>query len=383
MATNQGAGCECDPTVSFLIATNCKGYCNCCPSPPPAPPPTPPPPSPPPSPLPTPPPPAEPRAPPSPASPPPLPPPSPPPLVPPYSGWLTGAVNEGCTTFCAGRGLTCYEQDLHDRLAEVDTKLEVVELAHQHGNTIDCANAVIGPASIYAATPQYDTETGECVFSVGQAYRPLSLMDCAAAPYQGWHRLCWCSAVRPPSAPPPPPPPLSPPSPPPPSPTPEPPPPPPAPPAPPPVGCTACDNGCACGYCLNLVNNATNYSDYGDCTRQSDVWGSSAAYVQGCDRNAGTRPLLPGAHCEGGGECGTSQFADNCRNLPAANGVPGTCTWQTGGCSDVYEVSYAFEHTTQTLSSTITTVHWPSRTLWQLPFSLAARHRRHRSGRPG
>lgn len=39
----------------------------------------------------------------------------------------------------------------------------------------------------------------------------------------------------------------------------------------------------------------------------------------------------PGGLCEGNGECGTSNFADNCRNSPV------DCNFDTGGCSDVYE----------------------------------------------
>ena len=239
----------------------------------------------------------------------------------------------------------CYEEDTWEHLHEADNRNEVIYLAHVNGDTIGCANSVLTSATMHPASPMYDTETGECVPSRTPSSRPPQLLDCAFQPYDGWHRLCWCAVVKPPSAPPPPSPP---PSPPPPSPPPGPPPAHPEPPAPPPVGCTGCDNGCACGYCLKLVDNSTNFSDFGECERQVDIWSSAAAYDQGCDRDAGPRPLLPGDHCEGGGECGTDQYADQCRNRPTNNGVPNTCNFNTGGCSDVYEASHTFYRTTQT-----------------------------------
>ena len=291
-----------------MIATHCKGYCSCCPSPPPTPPPpSPPPPTPPPSPT-APPPPDEPRSPPPPPGPPPAPPPSPPPLIPPFSSWLTGAVNEGCTATCAAAGLHCYTRDMWEHIPEADNKNEVRFLAQAHGHTIACSNSVSQAAAMHPAAPMYDTESGECVYSHKADVRTERFMDCDFAPYDGWHRLCYCASTGSPRAPPSPPPPSSPPSP---GPPPSPPPSPPRPPSPPPVGCSECDNGCACGYCLKLVNNATNFSDWGECERQADSWHAAAAYEQGCDRNAGPRALLPGEHCEGGGECGTDQLVDN------------------------------------------------------------------------
>ena len=240
---------------------------------------------------------------------------------------------------------------MHAALDLVDSKEEVVTLAAVSGASVDCSNIVTVADAELPMAPAFDAASGECVPSRPTADRPTGTVSCPAQPFSGWQRLCYCSLapppsphapgfLDPPSAPPPPHPPPSPPPATPPHPPSSPPrPPPPRPPSPvrPPVGeCSGCHNGCACGVCLNLVSNVSAADpDYGDCVLQADAWGSLDNYIQGCNVMGPARLLSPGMHCEGGGECGTSNFEDNCRNRP---GAPGSCNHATGGCSDVYEV---------------------------------------------
>jgi hypothetical protein len=240
-----------------------------------------------------------------------------------------------------------------EHLDDMDTKAEVVAGAQAQGWNPPCLNTVTTFDTLVITTPMYDSASGHCVPTAPKASKGVHLVSCDAPTPIGlghlWHRLCYCSVALEPNAPP------EPPSPPPPSPPPGSPPMPPAPPeppAPPPVVCHGCDNGCACGICLNLVSNASTAQSaaFGNCMLQADNWKSDLALLQGCDPTGGPRTLSPGDYCEGGGSaaigggraCGTSNTADNCLNWPlATGGVLGTdiCTSTNGGCSDLYEIS--------------------------------------------
>lgn len=204
-----------------------------------------------------------------------------------------------------------------------------------------CSNTISYSDEAKPSTPSFSTRYDRCVWSRNPITRPVDTVSCSADPFTYYQRLCYCNVAPPPSSPPPPKPPASPPPPPPLKP---PPPTPPNPPSPPPMQCNDCINGCACGICLKLVSNVSSYDpDYGDCEINPGEWNSASAYVQGCDPSRpvppGGRPIVPGARCEGGGECGTDPHVDNCRNYPHSDNQPkGTCKWWQGGCSDVYEV---------------------------------------------
>jgi len=141
---------------------------------------------------------------------------------------------------------------------------------------------------------------------------------------RGYCKCCIRSPSQPPPSPPPAPP--SPPR----SPPPTPPADPPPPPSPPPrvCGTNECDNNCGCGICLKLIESSSVSSR---CENIQPYYGSYANYSRHCYPELQPAIAKPGGICEGGGECGTDNFADNCRNSPI------DCNFQDGGCSDVYE----------------------------------------------
>ena len=67
------------------------------------------------------------------------------------------------------------------------------------------------------------------------------------------------------------------------------------------------------------------------CENKVSHYASYENYTAHCYPEKQPAIAKPGGICEGNGECGTSNLADNCRNSPI------DCNFQTGGCSDVYE----------------------------------------------
>ena len=69
------------------------------------------------------------------------------------------------------------------------------------------------------------------------------------------------------------------------------------------------------------------------CENNLVAYASAANYTAHC--NPAMQPAIhhPGGLCEGNGECGTDTHLDNCMNSPI------DCNFNTGGCSDVYEVT--------------------------------------------
>ena len=311
-------GCTCDVAVNRLVAENCNAHCGCCSTNSPAPPP------------------ALPSAPPPPTPPPPaVPPPSPPPTA--FCDTVCDNNYECGLCLKAVNGVVGPHSLFGDCMAKFDqwgSASGYVAGCDPLKRTLNIGDRCEGGGSnepSYGRACGTNNDIDNCrnwPLSSGEVYG-VDTCDSTTGGCSDVYEVVECHPRPPPSPPPsppttspqtPPPPPLLPPSPlpspppPPPSPPhPSPPPPlspPPTPPSPPPRVCgpAECDNKCGCGVCLKLIESSSTSRR---CEDIQSYYGSYTNYSRHCYPELQPAIAVAGGICEGGGECGTDNYADN------------------------------------------------------------------------